>query len=190
MDHQRGFSLVETLIVVALIAGAILSVGAVRGAQLPQTHVAALGLQAAMAETRALAMSNADFTRSGATLNVVPSENGTLVSVYDSRPIEGEQPPTADSGFPAVRYPVTMNVEGTAPGEPFAILVSSSGYASVALNYSYNPQRPVPLANDPGCDEKNGVAISVSDDTRIETHPLTCREAQYEAVTSPSPAAT
>ena len=68
--------------------------------------------------------------------------------------------------------------------QPFAIFVSSSGYASVAPGYAYNPLAPVFLSADPGCDEAAGVTITIGDGAAGETHPLDCRETQYEAETA------
>lgn len=187
MNRQSGFSLVEVLVVVGMVAAVTLSIGALRGMRPPQTRVAALGLQAALSEARSLAMSNGGATRSGAMLSVVPAGGESVVSVYDSRPIAGEHPPAPDPAFPPIQYPVVMSIVGKATGEPFAVFVTSSGYASVAENYAYDPQRPLLLTADPGCDERNGVAISVNDGARTETHPLTCREAQYDASSAPTP---
>ena len=186
MDRQCGFSLIETLVVVALTAAVTLSIGVFRGMRPPQTHVAALGLQAALAETRSLAMSNGSARRSGAMLDIEPAGGETVVSVYDSRPIAGQRPPAPDSGFPPIHYPVVISVVGDPKGESFAVFVSNSGYASVAKNYAYDPEHPVLLTTDPGCDERSGVAISVSDEARTETHALTCRETQYEAAPAPT----
>lgn len=164
------------------LMAAIVVLMSLRGVTLPRTHVAALGLQAAIAETRALAMSNSDVAGSGAMLSAVSTPRETVLSVYDSRPIQGARAPLVDSGFPPVHYPVGMTIAGKTAGQPFSILVSSSGYVSVAAGYAYDPGHPVILASDPGCDEQLGVAITIADGARSETHPLDCREARYEAV--------
>jgi type II secretory pathway pseudopilin PulG len=186
VERQRGFSLIEALVVVGLMSGVLLAVAAMRGTRPPAAHVAALGLQAALAEARSLAMSNADVTASGATVSVEPERGGTVVTVYESRPIAGRTPPELDAGFPPQHYGASMTLGGAAAaGQPFAIFVSSSGYASVAANYAYDSAHPVLLSADPGCDEAAGVAITISDGIRSETHALDCRETQYEAQPSP-----
>lgn len=191
MERQRGFSLIEALVVVGLMSAVLLGFAASRGARAPEAHVAALGLQAALAEARALAMSNADVSGSGATLSLEPERGGTVVSVYESRPIAGKSPPVVDGGFPPEHFAAKMTLAGAASaGQPFSIFVSSSGYASVEANYAYDPAHPVLLAADPGCDEAAGVAITVSDGVRSETHALDCRETQYEAQPSPSAGST
>lgn len=187
MESQRGFSLVENCFVLSIVAASIVALLAFRGAALPKVHVAALGFQAALAETRALAMSRAGKSGSGAMLSANGSSSETVLSIYDARPMEGSRQPSADSGFPPLRYPVAMNVAGkTVAGQPFAIFISSSGYASVAAGYGYDPAHPAMLSTDPGCDERAGVAITIADGVRTETHPLDCREAQYEVLASPA----
>lgn len=191
MERQQGFSLIEALVVVGLMSGALLAVAAMRGTRPPEAHVAALGLQAALVEARSLAMSNADVADSGATLSVEPERGGTVVTVYESRPIAGRSLPEVDGGFPPEHFGASMSLGGaTAMSQPFSIFVSSSGYASVAANYAYDPAHPVLLSADPGCDEATGVAITVSDGVRSETHALDCRETQYEAQPSPSSSST
>jgi prepilin-type N-terminal cleavage/methylation domain-containing protein len=185
MNSQRGFSLVETLVVASLVAAIVLFATSSRGARAPQVHAAAIGFGAALVEARTLAASNASANHSGATLTVAPAGNGTIVAVYRSRPVAGWPPLEADTGFPALRFPVTIALSGDvrAP-RPFAILVSSSGYASIERDYTYDPARPSVIRTDPGCDESAALTVTVSDGVRSETHPLDCREAQYETSAS------
>ncbi len=184
---ERGFTLLETMVMTAIVGFALLAVAAFSGFGPPQRRIAALALQGALAETRALAEANADATSStptGATLTVVPLPDGrtSKLTIYVSRPIAGAPALKTDPGFPPLRVPVRFNVTGlTAIGEPFTILVSSSGYASIAPKYAYDPAHPVALEADPGCDEARGVIIAVSDDVASEAHPFDCREARYEA---------
>jgi len=184
---ERGFTLLETMIMTAIVGFALLAFAAFSGFEAPQRRVAALALQGALAETRALAEANADATSStptGATLTVTPLPDGrtSKLTIYLSRPITGAPTLTTDPGVPPEHLPVRFNVPGlTALGEPFTILVSSSGYASIAPKYAYDPAHPVTLDSDPGCDEAHGVQIAVSDDVASEAHPFDCREARYEA---------
>jgi len=110
----------------------------------------------------------------------------TRLTVYRSRPIAGTPPLDRDLGFPARSLPVTVTVPGlTRAGQPFSIFVSSSGYASVAANYAYDPSRPQMLANDPGCND-DGLTIAVTDETGTEIHAFACRGARYDAETNAS----
>ena len=191
VGRQRGFSLIEILLVVTLMGALLVGALAVRGEREPNVHIAALAVQAALEETRALAMSNAAVGTSGATLTLAPLGTDTVLTVYKSRPIAGSAPPTEDQGFTARSYPVTIEMAGGPDAQqPFSIFISSSGYASVKTGYAYEPARPVMLPSDPGCDESRGMAITISDGYRTETHSLDCREAQYEASAPlPSPTA-
>jgi len=185
---ERGFTLVETLVTTTIVSLALVAIVTQRGRP-PERRIAALALQGALAETRALAASNADttgLTPSGATLTVIPlPAGGTRVAIFASRPIAGAPPLRADQNFPAATLPVTMTIPGqTLEGQPFSIFVSSSGYASVAANYAYDAARPKMLASDPGCDEAKGVTIAIVDGTASETHPFDCRGARYDANTA------
>ena len=184
--NQRGFTLIDTLVTTSIVGLALLAVTALHGSRPPQRRAAALALQSALAETRALAASNADVTAAaptGATLTIapLPAESGTRLAVFSSRPMVGAPPLVADAGFPPMTVPVTIGIPGqTTAGQPFTIFVSSSGYASIAANYAYDPAQPRALASDPGCDETNGVTISISDAVSTDTHPFSCREARYD----------
>jgi hypothetical protein len=63
---------------------------------------------------------------------------------------------------------------------PFAILISSSGYASIQSDYAYDRVHPTTLNSDPGCDEIDNPAVTITDGFRKETHPIDCRETQYD----------
>ena len=186
--RERGATLLETLVALAIAGFALLAVAALRGAHPPQARAAALALQGALAETRNLAAANADATSgtpTGATLSVVPrASGGTQVTVYASRPIAGAPPLHGDPGFPPIVLPASVTIPGlTVAGQPFAIVVSSAGYASIAAGFAYDPTQPRALATDPGCNEAAGVTIAVADDSSSETHAFECRTAQYDADT-------
>jgi len=194
VQSQRGASLLETVVVVAFGGAAIVAAAALRGAGPPRAHLAALAFEGAVAEARAVAAGNANAAApgapgSGATLVVAPSGGETVLTVYRARPIAGAAPPELDPGYPPQRIRASFAIEGkTAPGEPFTILISSSGYASVAGGYAYDPLHPVMLDADPGCEERAGVAIAIGAGAAAETHPFDCRRAHYDA--APSPATT
>jgi type II secretory pathway pseudopilin PulG len=181
MQEERGFSLVETLVVVAMTSAFIVFVMASQGSRAPDVHTTALAFEAAVRETRALAMSNAGARASGAMLSVEPAGAGTIVSIYDSRPLVGWAPPTPDAAFPPMHLPasIVLGADAAMP-RPFAILISSSGYASIQENYAYDPAHPTTLSADPGCDETTRPTVNITDGFRKETHPLDCRETQYD----------
>ena len=188
---MRGFTLLETLVAIAIVSLAALAASPLFATRAADRHLAARSLQSALAETRALAEANAATTLAaagGATLVVEPllAGSSTRLTVYRSRPISGTSPLERDLGFPSRSVPVSITVPGlTRAGEAFSIFVSSSGYASVAANYAYDPSRPQTLANDPGCND-DGLTITVSDDTGTETHPFACRGARFDADASAS----
>jgi prepilin-type N-terminal cleavage/methylation domain-containing protein len=182
---MRGFTLLETLVAISIVSLAALAASPLLGVRSPHRHLEARMLQSALAETRALAEANAATTLAtagGATLVIEPLAGGsTQVTVYRSRPIAGTPPLARDLGFPARALPVSVTIPGlTRVGEPFSIFVSSSGYASVAANYAYDPSHPQTLATDPGCND-DGLSIAITDDTGTETHPFACRGARYDA---------
>jgi type II secretory pathway pseudopilin PulG len=188
---MRGFTLVKTLVAISLVSLAALAASSLLGTHSPDRHLAARTLQSTLAETRALAEANAATTLAsagGATLVVEPLSGvaTTRLTVYRSRPIAGTPPLVRDLGFPARSLPVAITVPGlTHAGQPFSVFISSSGYASVAANYAYDPSHPQTLANDPGCND-DGLTIAIADDTGTETHPFACRGARYDVDTNAS----
>jgi len=170
-------------------------VSATFGARPRHAHPAAVVLEAALSEARSLAMTTGDTTDlaypTGATVTVAPDPavaGGSVIAVYRSRPIVNPSggntfalPP--DTGFPeqhvAARFSV-QSADGIVSGGAFAILLSTSGYASIAASYTYDANHPTLLASDPGCDDA-GVTIAVDDGSRSETHPFVCRDGAYDA---------
>ncbi len=195
-EPQRGFTLLDVLVAAAILSTMVLAFGTF-GARSPAAHPAALALQAALVEARAVALTTGDAAEplvpTGATVAVAPdpldaSGAGSVIRVYRSRPIlyrgpgpaQGTPaaPLLADVGFPEAHVPATFRLSdatlGTVPA-PFTILISHSGYASIVANYAYDPASPRTFMTDPGCDE-SGVTIAADDRSRVETHPFLCRE--------------
>lgn len=179
----------------AIIALLIVAATTVFGLRPTRTHAAALDLEAALVEARGLARASADATDraypTGATVVVeaVAGEPGfSQIAVYRSRPIAlgGVSPfaPVADVGFPARRVRGSIAVAdgaGRSIAEPLLIMLSASGYASIAhLNVPYDARNPAILTSDPGC-PSNATRIDVNDGERIESHPFDCAGATYAA---------
>ena len=181
-----------------------------RGARPPRAHAAALALQAALVEARAVALSTADATDqtkpTGATVVIAPDPlhppQGSIITVYRSRPIpntnaplfgRGPIAPTSlaqDPGFPPQRVEGTFSARsstGLFASGSMAILIASSGYASIVAPYRYFAL----VRSDPGCFALTGesASITVDDGARSETHPIACRDGTYDvASTLPAPA--
>lgn len=192
---QRGFTLLEVAVWLAIGTTFVLATASVWGRRPPQAHAAALAFEAALAEARSVAVSTADATDSavatGATVYVAPlaGARGSLVTVYRSRPVPAAAPgaPSVplqrDSGFARVRVSANLGLDraGITTPAPFAILVSSGGYASIVAPMAWDPGASgAVLVADPGCDEGT-VAVSADDGVRRESHSLACRNAVYDA---------
>ncbi|MBD5605140.1 MAG: prepilin-type N-terminal cleavage/methylation domain-containing protein [Candidatus Eremiobacteraeota bacterium] len=183
---QRGFSLLETIVVVAIV-GVVAIATAARGPQPPRLRSASLELQAAFAETRALAAANAVANATGATLVVEPLADGrdTRVTVYRGRPIAGAPPLVREEGFASETLPAVVTVADEVPG-PFGIFVSSSGFASVALDYAPDAAPARTFATDPGCPDA-GLTISLTAGALHDARHFSCRDARYDADATPPP---
>ncbi len=197
MRRERGFGVVDLLVATGILAGFVL-VTAFNLSRPPTLHPGALALQSALVEGRSLAMTFGQISDvaggvgfaglDGATVTVTRDpadpQHGSVIAVWRSRPRTSGDPLTADPGFPPQRVPVTFT-SSTAGTEPFSILISSSGYASIQGRYPTALPPPNSLATDPGCHE-DGESISVVDAAQSETHRLECREGVYDASVSGS----
>lgn len=198
MERQRGFTLLEVVVVIATISGILLATAGTSGIRLPRAHPAQLALQAALVEARALAASTGNVTdtvvATGATVTVDrdpldASGYGSIIRVYRSRPIAygGPGATTAtpgrlerDIGFPTARVGATFRLTDSgvvgSTERPFTILISNAGYASLLRGYVYDP-----IANnwyrsaDPGCSDGR-VTIGADDGLRQESAPFSCRD--------------
>jgi hypothetical protein len=192
MRRERGFTVADMLVATAILAGFIL-LTALNYSRPPKVHPAALVLQAALLEGRSLAMNysrisdvrgGAGFSGlDGATVTITPDplypSGGSVIAVWRSRPRTSGDPLVADPAYPPQHVPVRFT-SSTAGAEPFSILSSSAGYASIQRDFPDTLPPPNALGADPGCHE-DGESIAVSDGTRSETHRFECREGLYDA---------
>ncbi|GAC1443302.1 MAG: hypothetical protein NVSMB59_07650 [Vulcanimicrobiaceae bacterium] len=196
---EHGFTLVDLMVAIAIISVLGLTMGTL-GARRSQVHAAGLGLQAALTEARAVALTTGDAldrgTPTGATISIAldptPPGHGSIIRVYRSRPIAfsvpGAGPPlaalplVADVGFPTqrvgARFGFNLPSRGTHPiVAPMTILISQSGFTSIIPNYAYDPANARTYVNDPGCDDA-GVTVTADDGSpRTETYSFACRDA-------------
>jgi len=202
MERQRGFTLLETMVIAAVLSFVLLGMATTLGMRIPRAHPAELALQAALIEARTVAANTGNVTDpvvpTGATVTVDRDRRdrtgfSSIIKVYRSRPIPYAGPAARaatapnrlnqDTGFPTVRVGATFFVTDTnppagngSPGPPFTILISHSGYASILRGYLYDP-----VANnyfggaDPGCTD-GGVTIGADDGMRRESAAFSCRE--------------
>ena len=197
MFRQRGFTLIDIMVAIGIASG-LLIVTAFSLYRPPRVHPAAERLQAALAEARSLAMTYGQVADApnaggpgtagldGATVTVTadPTDpgNSSIIGVYRSRPQVAAFPLAIDTGFPPVRVPVAFFVNRIAP-RPFAILISSAGYADVALGFPNSLPPPNSLVNEPPCAE-GAESITAASDGIQETDPFECREGILDTSTA------
>ncbi len=202
MERQRGFGLIEIIVGVGVLSLFVL-LTALSWSRPPKVHAAALELQAALTEARSLALTSGQISfdprlagDDGATVTITPAADdplrASIITVYRSRPQRNADPLSIDTGFPPIRVPVVFTIapdgDGNGGSEPFGILVSSAGYASFRNGWPTPPYPPQPgtyFTTEQPCSD-TGEAISVSDGSKTETHPFTCREGTYDVSVSPS----
>ena len=197
---ERGFTLFETMIGVAILMIALTGVASSLSTKPGSTRAAAFDLQAAVAEARSVAAMDAaksldplaaahGTAGTGATVGVVPSgSGGVVITVYRGRPVEGAPGwPTSDEHFAPITTQAGMSVadaNGRAGEPPFAILVTSAGVASIAPDYDFRSHTGFGISGDPGCPGGERAEISVTSLGTSQTHELSCREASYDAATA------
>ena len=192
---ERGFTLIDAIVAVALVSIALLLGAATLSHRPAEAHATALELQSAVVYTRSLAATNGDVTSpsgTGATLAVVPQAGGgSTVEVYRGRPIAGTTVwPSADEHFTPIRTHSKIELAGigvTHATPPFAVLVSSSGIASVVQDFDMSAHQGRTLGADPGCPGGAFTEVSIDSGSQLEKHRLSCVDVSYGADAVPRP---
>jgi prepilin-type N-terminal cleavage/methylation domain-containing protein len=154
--HQRGFTLIEVLIVAAIvITVAAMAFGMSNGARPIAMRSSATQFDAALAYGKALAATSGN----GATLVIEPRESaGFAIDVYSGRPT------VADALHPSGMATVAADgniAESTLGAPPFAVFIDGAGHVSMAqapLNAT-----PAPMASEPACPASGQWMLTITD---------------------------
>jgi len=161
---EAGSTLVETVVVAALLALLTAALGASTLARKPYALRAAVGdVGAILTDARSVAQT----TGSGATVVIAPATGGGFVaSLYPYRPLP--------SDVNLAAQPVRV-ARGTANVTPLAIFIDSSGTTSSSA--SWTPSSGT-LEAEPAC--SGGTNLTFSDGYATETHTVPCAQAELE----------
>lgn len=176
LDDCRGFSIIEVVVVVGIVAVLSLALLAGISRQDGGVHGGALAFQAIVGAARSLAASTDDGVgASGATIQVKREKAQTSVSIYRYRPTSGRiAPPEREPGFPQLTTPVEISFAGSTT---FAIFLSSSGQA--ALQTDFDVSQGGTLASEPSC-AAGGETIAFRSGRTEESGIITCEMAQLK----------
>ncbi len=173
---SRGFSLIEVVVAVGVVAMLSLALLAGISRQDGGVHAGALALQAIVGAARSLAASTDDGAgASGATIQVKRENAQTSVSIYRYRPTSTRPtPPEREPGFPQLTTPVEISFRGSTT---FAIFVSSSGRATVQPDFDVTQGGT--LASEPAC-AAGGETIAFRSGRAEESGLITCEMTQLK----------
>jgi len=186
---QRGYTLVELAIVVAIASMVLLSGGALwMGRRADALGTSVQLFDGVLHHAQALAAASGN----GATIVVAPRADGATLYVYAGRPnVPGsmaEQGPPVDIEA-GVREPVLGS-------PPFSVFLNSAGHATGLAAYpDYSSGSAVfaPVAAEPACPGSGGYTLVFSSGGASESRSLACSVSAPGApdpVSSPPPAAT
>lgn len=170
--RQRGFSLIEVIIVVAIvITVATFVLAASSGARPYAARSAATQFDAALAYGRALAATSGN----GATLLFTPGRAGFAISFYSGRPT------AAGALRPAAAPPMAAQAEvheASVGPPPFALFLNSAGHATLA---AVAAGTPAPMSAEPPCPPGGSWTLTFADGRRQEERVLPC----FAAISAP-----
>jgi prepilin-type N-terminal cleavage/methylation domain-containing protein len=176
---QRGFTLVELIVAVGIVALVSICVVTLSLAQRPGAlRAATSGFDSSLAAARAIAATSGN----GATLVIAPRNDGHgarlpgfSLSVYRGRPT------SANAVTPTTVMPLIADAdvrEATLGAPPFAIFLSSAGHASGLASYpsldsNGKPQFSI-VATQPAC-PSGGLVLTFTSAHASQTRTLSCR---------------
>jgi prepilin-type N-terminal cleavage/methylation domain-containing protein len=173
---ERGFTLIETIVVAAILA-MLATVAVISLGQRPGALSSALtGFDASLAAARAIAASSGN----GATLVFAARTNGSTTLPGFALTVYRGRPTAANAVTVTTVMAVTSDVsvrEGTLGSPTFAIFLSSAGHASGQAGYpafTNGVATFAPIATQPAC-PPGGFVLSFSDAHATQTRTLSCR---------------
>ncbi len=170
MTSEDGFTLLETLVVVALIA-LVAGIGVESLAQRPaQARSAAIAFAALVDEARTRAALSAD----GASIGVTNDDGTSIATIYAGRPMRGAAVPEVVAQTAPLRTPTTLTlVVGAATlAPPFALFFSPAGHVSALGPYRLGTDAP--LAQEPDCPPASEITLGFVDGVHDQRYRLSC----------------
>jgi prepilin-type N-terminal cleavage/methylation domain-containing protein len=171
--RQRGFTLLEMLVVVAIVI-TVATIFCFRSGARPIAMRSALTeFDAALAYGKALAATSGN----GATLAFAPTDSGFRIDVYSGRP-------TAPGALhPAGIAPFVLDGgvgEATMGAPPFALFLNSAGHASMA---AFSGPAPAPMSSEPACPSGGRWVLTFTDSAGVSlaaqrSRTLACQPAE------------
>jgi len=185
---ELGFTLIEMVVLVAIVA-LIAGLGYAALAQRPaQAHSTAAAFAGLVAEARALAAITGDAVATGdtgASIAVVRDGDDYVATLYAYRPIHGaSQLPVAAPNTPPLRTTTELAIVQAhgAVEPPFTLFFSASGHASAQAPFTIGVDAP--LSVEPACPLETGIIIAFIDGVHDQAHPVSCEMAQLDLDTS------
>ena len=164
--RQQGFTLVEVVLVAAIVMVAAAVLGFAFGSRPLALRSSATQFDAALAYGKALAATGGN----GATLVFEPAARGSTITLYQGRPT------VAGALRPAAIPPFSLDAdvrEASLGSPPFALFLSGAGRASMAKIGA--GATPAPLATEPACPATGAWNLLFrADGAKEESHVLAC----------------